>query len=412
MKNSRDNNSKVSPNNFNDNGMKPCIVCHSGARDRYQVALALYEAGILGYLVTDDYFLRKEYRGLIPRKHVKISYKALICVILTKLHIRKNMNFQKDNYIGRLAGKLARKHDMNLLSYNKYAYSAFKSTEAPPSLSKRYKMIFQYHPHFQLIKDVYKKEIAVNPKVKNQLLKEDEFHMSEAQENQQIQEVKMADCAIVASTFTKVSLEYVGFNKEQIIVVPYGVDIQKYSIKQYNRSTELRLIYVGQFRPRKGMSYLLEAVKELEDEGYKLSLTLIGRSFEMKEEILSYQIKNLRIMIGLSDEEKIKELKNADVFTFPSLIEGFAFVLTEAMSVGLPVISTTHTCARDLVVNGEEGFVIEPFSKELVKDAIKYFLNHPEQIEVMGRKAHEKAKGITWKNFRNSVVEAVVKFCE
>lgn len=95
----------------------------------------------------------------------------------------------------------------------------------------------------------------------------------------------------------------------------------------------------------------------------------------------------------------------------PSLVEGFAFVIIEAMSTGLPIISTTRTAGRDVVENEKEGFTILPSDKDSLKKAMKYFLDNPEECKRMGDNAAKKAKTITWDNFENKVMEAV-KYAE
>ena len=60
---------------------------------------------------------------------------------------------------------------------------------------------------------------------------------------------------------------------------------------------------------------------------------------------------------NVSREELVLELQRADVFVFPSLVESFALVLLEAMSVGLPVITTSNTAGPDIMREGIDGFV-------------------------------------------------------
>ena len=76
------------------------------------------------------------------------------------------------------------------------------------------------------------------------------------------------------------------------------------------------------------------------------------------------------------------------------------------MSTGLPVIATTRTAGRDIITDGEEGFVIAPSDVEAIKEKMKYFIENREECPKMGKKASEKAKTITWDNFERIVCEA------
>ena len=84
----------------------------------------------------------------------------------------------------------------------------------------------------------------------------------------------------------------------------------------------------------------------------------------------------------------------------------FAFVIIEAMSTGLPVISTTRTAGRDIVRDGIDGFTINPSSVEELYDKMKFFILNPIQCHIMGNNAADMAKKITWKNFERKIIEA------
>lgn len=105
-------------------------------------------------------------------------------------------------------------------------------------------------------------------------------------------------------------------------------------------------------------------------------------------------------------------MHSSDVFLFPSLCEGFAFVIIEAMSTGLPIISTTRTAGNDIVSNGIEGFTINPSSVEEIIEKMKYFIQNPSECERMGNNASRKAQLLTWENFENKVIEGVKKIEE
>jgi glycosyltransferase involved in cell wall biosynthesis len=97
---------------------------------------------------------------------------------------------------------------------------------------------------------------------------------------------------------------------------------------------------------------------------------------------------------------------------FPSLAEGFGHVLLEAMACGLPVLSTTHTAAPDLITNGEDGFVVAPRDAELLARNIEWALEHRTELRRMGRAARAKAEQFTWARFRASVGTEVDRFLQ
>ena len=80
-------------------------------------------------------------------------------------------------------------------------------------------------------------------------------------------------------------------------------------------------------------------------------------------------------------------LDEADLFVLPSLEEGLARVMLEAMGCGLPIVATTNTGATDVVREGVEGFVVPIRDVEALREKIAYLYENPERREAMGRDA-------------------------
>jgi glycosyltransferase involved in cell wall biosynthesis len=115
----------------------------------------------------------------------------------------------------------------------------------------------------------------------------------------------------------------------------------------------------------------------------------------------------IRVFPSIDAAGLLEAYRNADVFVFPSLAEGFAQVLLEAMASGLPVISTTRTAAPDLIRHGREGFIVEPGSAAGIAAHIEEFLRCPEILPVMRAAARRRAEYFTWQRFRRGIAEFV-----
>jgi glycosyltransferase involved in cell wall biosynthesis len=98
-------------------------------------------------------------------------------------------------------------------------------------------------------------------------------------------------------------------------------------------------------------------------------------------------------------EALLREMSEADVFVFPSLFEGFALVILEAMAAGLPVITTPNTAGPDLIEDGKEGLIVPAGDVRALQTAMESLLNDPERARAMGCAAHEKAKEYTWERY-------------
>lgn len=379
------------------------IVVHSGARDLYKLSVALYKNNRLGYLVTDDFFLRKEYRKVLPAKLVKISYMGFVIRVFCQIFKKwRSLHIYKDFFLGRTAGKLSKRKKMPLCSYSEYAYHAYKYSDIRP------RVLFQFHPHACSNRKIFFDEIKRHPETASNLMKEKECMISEKKLNQSLSEIRQTDVFLVASSFTKQTLVENGMDPNKIFIAPYGVDLTEYPFKEKKVKEKITFAFVGNYTQRKGIYYLLSAAKKLQDEGYDFNVKMTGRSKLDVEELAKYGVKNLSTYFMLSHKELIQMLHSSDVFVFPSLCEGFAFVIIEAMSTGLPVIATTRTAGRDIVKEGEDGFTIAPSSVDALVEKMRYFLDNPAECVRMGRNANQTSKGITWDNFEKKVMKGIL----
>lgn len=381
------------------------IVVHAGARDWYRLAISLYENDKLAYLVTDDIIFRKKYRDLFPRHMIKIGWMALFFKFLEKvISSRMGFNIYKDYWLGRKAGKLSNKKKLPIFSCCRYAMTAFDISKIHP------KILFQYHPQSGCVKEILQDEIDKNPTAKKTILEETEFRYTKKQLDNSVLEVQLSDFAVGASSFTLKTLVKQGMAENCVHLAPYGVNIEDFKPKkEFKRNEKMRFLFVGSFSQRKGISYLLQAFKELEDAGENVSLTMAGRGIMDYELIKSYKLKCLETHINLPIEKLVELMQESDVFVFPSICEGFGLVLVQAMATGLPLITTYNTSGPDFIEEGKDGFLIEAQDVEAIKNKVKYFLQNPEEVKRMGQNAIIKSKDFTWDKFSSEIIKSVEK---
>ena len=379
------------------------IVVHAGARDWYRLAISLYENDRLAYLVTDDIIFRKEYRKLFPRHMIKISWMALFFKFLEKVVSSKmGFNIYKDYWLGRKAGKLSNKKKLPIFSCCRYAMTAFNISKIHP------KILFQYHPQSGCVKEILQDEIDKNPAAKKTILEETEFRYSKKQLDDSVREVELSDFAVGASTFTLKTLIKQGMAENCVHMAPYGVNIKDFKPRRdFRKIDKMRFLFVGSFSQRKGISYLLQAFKELENEGENISLTMAGRGIMDYELVKSYELKCLETHVNLPLEKLVELMQESDVFVFPSICEGFGLVLIQAMATGMPLITTYNTSGPDFIEEGKDGFLIEAQDVETIKNKVRYFLQNPEEVKRMGQNAILKSKDFTWERFSAEIIKSV-----
>ena len=160
----------------------------------------------------------------------------------------------------------------------------------------------------------------------------------------------------------------------------------------------------GSLGQRKGISYLLEAVKSC---GREVELTLIGRKTTEDCFPLNHATEKYRWLPSLPHHEILKEMSRHHVLVLPSLFEGFGLVILEAMAQGAVVIATNHTAAPDLMTDGVDGFVIPVRSAEAITRKLDFLAANPDRLQEMSQAATRTAARFRWENYRMQIARVV-----
>jgi glycosyltransferase involved in cell wall biosynthesis len=221
------------------------------------------------------------------------------------------------------------------------------------------------------------------------------------------EELLLADRILVASSFTKSTLEECPFPLAPVNVVPYGANEETTNTPGRNKSTlgsPLRVLFVGGLSQRKGIADLFDAVGLV---GSQVELTVIGRKPTRRCDVLEALLIRHRWIESLPREKILAEMRAHDILVFPSLFEGFGLVVTEALSQGLPVITTSHTCGPDVLTEGEDGFIVPIRDPQAIAEKLELLHRARERLSAMSEAALKKAQMLTWSSYRQGVVNVV-----
>jgi glycosyltransferase involved in cell wall biosynthesis len=189
----------------------------------------------------------------------------------------------------------------------------------------------------------------------------------------------------------------------QYFCIPYGQDLSaNYEFRrEYSTDGPVRFLFSGRLETRNNILETLYAVKHaaVAHEG---RVRLVMSAYAGREE----QIRRLidadpvlsKIVTHDTDfetwEDRLRPFKNSDVLLYPGLHSGWALVVPEAMSLGMPVISSPGVeAARFLVRDGIEGFLIEPTYTN-IETSIERFVENPGLIGQMGMRARERSRQV------------------
>ncbi|TKX80527.1 glycosyltransferase family 4 protein [Halorubrum sp. SD626R] len=207
------------------------------------------------------------------------------------------------------------------------------------------------------------------------------------------------DGVVCNSAATRDAVAALGVDSVSTVVAPPAGDRFDPAIDDAEvgkRATErpLRVAFVGNVEPRKGLDTLVEGVA-LADA--PVDLTVVGRAVDEGhvadvERLVSERGLGDRVRFAgrLSDAALADVLRESHVLAVPSRYEGFGIVYLEGMSFGLPAIASRAGGATETVTDGETGALVDPDDPGAVASALDEFAADPDRLAEMGRAARRR----------------------
>lgn len=211
----------------------------------------------------------------------------------------------------------------------------------------------------------------------------------------------------ISKTVKKQIMEQYNVPSEDIVINHNGVDIDKFNPKNKNifgveirkkhnlSKDDLVLLFVGTGFKRKGLKYVLEAMKSVP----KVKLLVVGKGNQQKFKNLAekFNVKERVIFVGASSEVN-KYYAAGDVFVLPTIYEPYGTVINEALASGLPVITTKAAGGAEILEDEKDGFLLNNHNNidEIISSINK--LSDKNLLEIMSENARNKATQYSEKN--------------
>lgn len=181
-----------------------------------------------------------------------------------------------------------------------------------------------------------------------------------------------------------------------------GVDATVFSPDYYDEAMRERLtdgqtdktllLFVGRVAAEKQ----IEQIAQVLDAVPNTHLAIIGDGpFRPNLEKI-YAGKSVTFAGYLSGDDLSAAYSVSDIFTFPSAIETFGLVVAEAMSVGLPVVTSDVGGIPELIESGKNGYIFQPNDIQQMIAYVQDLVDNPEKRKAMGTAARETVKNLTW----------------
>lgn len=177
-----------------------------------------------------------------------------------------------------------------------------------------------------------------------------------------------------------------GISNNKIGVIPMGCDTSNFSpehknINFFKNNGKKNIIFVGRLVEKKGVTYLIDAMKYID-----ANLYIIGKGLfelELKEQASTY--KDKIFFLGPKTHHQLPEIyASADMFVAPSITaqdggqEGFGLVIIEAMASGIPVVASRSGGIVDIIEDGKNGLLAEEKNSKDLAEKINQILNNEE----------------------------------
>ena len=220
-----------------------------------------------------------------------------------------------------------------------------------------------------------------------------------------LQEYDETDLITVLSNFARSTFLDRGTPKSKAAVVRPAADLSRFHPGPKHDRT-FRVLFVGTLGIRKGLGYLLEALSNLRLPDFELQL--IGSlSPEAKSLLARFRDRiPFRVVGFVSRTQLHRYYSQGSVLVLPSLVEGLAGVMAQAMACGLPVIATPNAGAEDLYTHGAEGYIIPTRDVAAVREKILLLYENPYRQAQMAAAALRLASQLRHSpHFGNRIVE-------
>lgn len=377
--------------------MKVSIIV-GGRFHAFDLAEQLHKKNCLKKLITS-----------YPKKYVKNNFNIatdnIISLPLKEILFRsfKKVKFIEEHFdidlitsklFAKKASKLTNFSDTNILvGWSSFSLYSFEQ-------SKKYNCINileRGSTHIEFQRDILREEydlLGIKPNLPSQKLIEIEK-----------KEYELSDYICVPSEFAKKTFLKKGYDENKVVKNIYGVDLSKFNIHgKVETKNKFNIICVGSLSVRKGVIYLIKAFNELKLKNS--NLIFVGDVEKKLDKILSQKL-NDRIKIFKSVNQNLLKnfYINSSVCVTCSVEEGLSMVQLQAMACGLPVICTENSGGREIIDDGENGFILPIRDVEKLKEKLKYLYDNQDLMYSMGKKAEKKAKSfLDWDNYGSKMI--------
>jgi len=229
------------------------------------------------------------------------------------------------------------------------------------------------------------------------------------------------DCHLIIATTEKEKEELIqnyGASPGRISIIPCGVNLKlfqpmdkKIAKQQLDFDEDKIILFVGRIELLKGIDQLMQAISYLKNS-HRLRLVIVGdvedgqygmgRLQQLSQDL---HIEDLVTFSGLIKHEELKHFYNAaDVCVIPSYYESFGLVALESMACGTPVVTTNVGDLKNIIQQGETGYVVMDHTPSVFANKIDLLLLKPGSDAKYALSIRASVTRFSWSNIAREIV--------
>jgi glycosyltransferase involved in cell wall biosynthesis len=237
------------------------------------------------------------------------------------------------------------------------------------------------------------------------LLQKETLHNLEAH---MMREIALADAVICVSESTRDDLlHYYQVDAHRVHAIHSGVDVAAEGGGAPLNLPKRYILFVSTIEPRKNLGVLLDAFERLKKRGvYDGALVVVGRiGWKAEQFVPRLREREVHHLDYLEPRDLASVYRNAQIFVFPSIYEGFGFPLLEAMAYGVPSIAARSSSLPE--IGGDAALYFDPRHSQELESAIERLLNDRALRDTLIARGKTRAAQFRWEEAARQTVEVL-----
>jgi glycosyltransferase involved in cell wall biosynthesis len=197
--------------------------------------------------------------------------------------------------------------------------------------------------------------------------------------------------------------------RQPIAITPNGIPFPalESQVSPRQSSRHRTALFLSRIHPKKGLINLIQAWHQISPPGWQLIIAGPNENnhlAQVKAQIKQHQLEQvIKILDSVEGEAKANLYRQADLFILPTFSENFGVVVAEALSYGVPVITTTGTPWQDLQTH-HCGWWVEPTVATIADALQEATILHPQELRTMGERGRAYVKCYDWDSIAQDTI--------